>query len=255
MRGDSPHLHILGVRVDRAGQQEAINKVSSYLKTPGCKLVVTLNPEHVMLAQDSGYFKRILNASDLIVPDGIGIVWASRLLGVPLKERVAGSDLLPHVCGLCAREDAGIFLLGGKPGVAGQAAGNLKRRFPGLLIAGTSSRDPGPEADGKIVEEINASGASVLAVAYGSPKENLWIERNRQHLETVRVVIGVGGALDFISGEMPRAPKILRQAGLEWLFRLYQEPSRVGRMLSLPRFGWRVIRERQESASKETGRI
>jgi N-acetylglucosaminyldiphosphoundecaprenol N-acetyl-beta-D-mannosaminyltransferase len=243
----SDRLNVLGVRIDRAGPAESLAHIDDFLQTPGCKQIVTVNPEYVILAGKSDRLKRLLNRTELNVPDGMGIVWASRLLGEPLTSRVTGTDLLPGICGLCAERGIGIFFLGGKPGVAGKAAANLSERFPGLEVAGTSSRDPDAETDMEIVNQINESGAQVLAVAYGCPKQDFWIERNRDRLTSIRVAIGVGGAFDFISGEVPRAPRALRRAGMEWLFRLWVEPTRARRMMALPRFGWRVLRSKRTS--------
>ena len=242
-KGPTP-IKILGIRIDRTDRRESLERISSFLETPGYKLVVTVNPEHIMLAENNEHFKNILNRSELNVPDGIGIIWASRLLGKPLPERIAGADLLPRICRLCAEKGVSIFLLGGKPGIAAKAADNLRKTYPGLIVAGTSNSDPDPEMDKDTVEEINRSGATVLAVAYGSPKENLWIDRNHNDLTSVRIAIGIGGALDFISGEIPRAPTAMRKAGIEWLYRLWNEPKRYRRMATLPRFGWRVMRSR-----------
>ncbi len=241
----SDHIQILGVRIDRLRKRETLEQIASFIETPDCKLVVTVNPEHVMLTEKSAHFKEILNNSEINVPDGIGIIWASWLLGKPLPERITGTDLLPHICHICAEKAAGIFLLGGNPGIAKQTADNLRRQIPNLIIAGTSSRDPGSDADRETVKEINESGARVLAVAYGSPKENLWIDRNRHKLTSVRVAIGVGGAFDFISGRTPRAPKAMRKVGMEWLYRLWLEPQRARRMAALPRFSWRVLMSRR----------
>lgn len=240
-------LELLGVRVDCVDQYEALARVGHLMDTPGLSQIVTLNPEYVMHARNKPDLLSIINSSDLSVPDGIGIVWGARLSGKRLHRRVTGTGLLPEICRLSAHKNLSLFLLGGRPGVAEIAAEELTSRFPALEIAGTSDHDPGPESDIAIVEKINLSGAKVLAVAYGCPKQDYWIDRNRQSLTTVRVAIGVGGAFDFISGEVPRAPRWLRQAGMEWLYRLYQEPSRVGRMLALPRFGWLVIRERRKN--------
>lgn len=248
-------LELLGVRVDCVDQYEALARIGYLMDTPGLSQVVTLNPEYVMQAREKPELLRIINSSDLSVPDGIGIVWAARLLGKRLHRRVTGTGLLPEICRLSARKGRSLFLLGGRPGVADIAARELKNRFPDLVVAGTSNNDPDPDADIDTVREINQSGAQVLAVAFGCPKQDYWIDRNRELLTTVRVAIGVGGALDFISGEIPRAPRWLRRAGLEWLFRLYQEPSRLWRMLALPRFGWRVLKERRENTAKRTDRV
>ena len=245
-------LKVLGVRVDRVDRYEALARISYLMDTPGLSQVVTLNPEYVMLSRKKPELRSIINDSALSVPDGVGIVWASRLLKNPLKGRVTGTELLPEVCRLAARKCQSVFFLGGKPGVAQAAAARLQSRFPDLSIAGISSNDPGPDWDPRTLEEINRSGARVLAVAYGCPKQDYWIDTNREELSTVRVAIGVGGAFDFISGEIPRAPGWVRRAGMEWLYRLWLEPSRLKRMLALPRFGWRVLRERRRSGKHPT---
>lgn len=242
-------LQLLGSRVDRVDLYEAMARVGLLMDTPGVSQVVTLNPEYVMMARREPKLQSIINCSALSVPDGMGIVWASRLLREPLRARVTGTGLLPEICRLSARKGLSVYLLGGRPGVAGQAARELMSRFPDLTIAGTSDHDPDPKTDDQTVAEINRSGAQVLAVAYGCPKQDYWIDRNRDSLTTVRLAIGVGGALDFISGEVPRAPRWVRRAGMEWLYRLWLQPARLGRMLALPRFGWNVIRERRKQAS------
>lgn len=240
-------LDILGVPVAKAGEYETLQLIASFLETPGIKHVATVNPEYVMLAHRNPEFHDLLQRTELNIPDGVGIVWASHYLGEPLPGRVTGTDLLPLICGLCSRQGYRIFLLGGRPGIAEQAAARLTKDFPGLIVAGTSSNDPSPETDLETVAAINSSGAEVLAVAYGCPKQDFWIDANRERLPGVRLAIGVGGALDFISGEIPRAPRPLRRAGLEWLFRLWLEPGRYRRMASLPRFVWRVLKTRRRT--------
>ncbi|MBI5870232.1 MAG: WecB/TagA/CpsF family glycosyltransferase [Actinobacteria bacterium] len=238
-------LEVLGVRVDRVDPMQTMEAIAGMLGTDGCKQVVTLNPEYVMRAGREPELMRLINGSELIVPDGMGIVWASRLLGRPLKGRVTGTGLLPEIARLCAAREAGLFLLGGQPGVAEMTSAKLRHDIPGLKIAGVSSNDPGLATDERTIEAINNSGAQVLAVAYGCPKQDYWIGRNRGKLTSVRVAIGVGGAFDFISGQVPRAPKFFRRAGLEWLFRLWLEPSRARRMVALPRFGLKVLLSRK----------
>lgn len=239
-------LDVLGVRVDRVDPMQAMEAIAGMLGIPGCNQVVTLNPEYVMRAGQDPDLMRLINGSELIVPDGMGIVWASRLLGSPLKGRVTGTGLLPEIARLCAARDAGLFLLGGQPGVAEMTSAKLRREIPGLNIAGVSCSDPGAATDERTIEAINSSGAQVLAVAYGCPKQDYWIGRNRGKLSDVRVAIGVGGAFDFISGQVPRAPRFFRRAGLEWLFRLWLEPSRARRMVVLPRFGLKVLWSRRK---------
>ncbi|MHB0915588.1 MAG: WecB/TagA/CpsF family glycosyltransferase [Thermoleophilia bacterium] len=242
MSGTGQPLDVLGIKVDRVSQEQALAEIDRFLDDSGCRQIVTLNPEYVMLAGRQPELRRIINGCDLCVPDGMGIVLASRLLGEPLTGRVTGTGLLPEISRVCAETGASIYLLGGRPGVAEQAAAVLKRRFPGLRIAGTSSNDP--EDGAATVAAVNASGAAVLAVAYGCPKQDFWIDEYRGELTTVKVAIGVGGAFDFISGQVPRAPQVMRRAGLEWLFRLWLEPSRARRMSALPHFGFKVLRSR-----------
>jgi N-acetylglucosaminyldiphosphoundecaprenol N-acetyl-beta-D-mannosaminyltransferase len=237
-------LEVLGVRVDRVDALQALNAINSFFDTTGCKQVVTLNPEYVMQADRDPVLKRLINKSELVVADGMGIVWASRILGKPLKGRVTGTGLLPEIGRLCAARKTSLFLLGGQPGIAELTATKLREQIEDLEIAGISCNDPGKATDTRTIEMINESGAGVLAVAYGCPKQDYWIGRNRDRLTGIRVAIGVGGAFDFISGQTPRAPRIFRKAGLEWLFRLWLEPSRARRMLALPKFGLKVLGSR-----------
>jgi N-acetylglucosaminyldiphosphoundecaprenol N-acetyl-beta-D-mannosaminyltransferase len=236
-------LEVLGVQFDRVDPRQALTAIAGLLETPGCKQVVTPNPEYVMRADRDPELKRILNAAALSVPDGIGIIWASRLLGQPLQGRVTGVGLLPEIARLCAARGSSLYLLGGRPGVAEMTAAILREQIPNLEIAGVSCNDPDPASDPRSIEAINSSSAEVLAVAYGWPGE-YWIDKNREELTGVRVAIGVGGAFDFISGKIPRAPKLMRRLGLEWLFRLWLEPSRARRMMVLPRFGLKVLASR-----------
>jgi len=245
-------VEVLGVRVDRVDSGEALAAIGAMLDSPGCKQVVTLNPEYVMLANQEPDLMRIINQAELNVPDGIGIVWGARLLGQSLKGRVTGTGMLPAIASLCAERGVSLFLLGGQPGVAELAASELRHRIPGLEIAGVSSSDPDAWHDEETVDRINESGAGVVAVAYGCPKQDFWIARNCGRLASVRVAIGVGGALDFISGQTPRAPRLMRKAGLEWLFRLWLEPSRAKRMLALPRFGLKVLAARLKTQGHHT---
>ncbi len=240
-------LEVLGVRVDRVDSLHALKAIASFLNTPGCKQVVTLNPEYVMRAGEDLELKRLINASELIVPDGTGIVWASRLSGQPLKDRVTGSNLLPEIARLCAARGESLFLLGGRPDVAELTAAKLLEQNPALEIAGVSSNDPDDSLDPQTIAEINDSGATILAVAYGCPKQDFWIDKNRGDLTSVRVAIGVGGSFDFVSGQIPRAPVIMQKLGLEWLFRLWLEPERARRMAALPRFAVNVLKSRGNS--------
>ncbi len=241
-------VYVLGVRVDRVTQQEALAKIEELIAArgaapadarPPCRQVVTVNTEFVMAAQKDEPFRAAINEAALVVPDGMGVVWATRYLGRPAPERVTGTDMLPALAERCAARGYRLYLLGAAPGVVEEAAERLRQRFPGLQIAGTYAGSPAPAEEDAIIERLAEARADVLCVAYGAPAQELWIRRNLARLPAA-VAMGVGGAYDFISGRKPRAPRAMQRLGLEWLYRLYREPWRWRRMLALPRF-WLVM--------------
>jgi len=242
-----PQVVILGVPVHAVTFAGLLDAIAGWIaQGDRTYQVCTASPEFVMIAQDDAAFRRVLRRADLCVADGVGLLLAARFLGNPLPQRVTGSDGLPLIAARAAQTGWKLFLLGAAPGVAEQAAANLMRRYPGLRIAGTYAGSPDPSEDEALVARINASGADILFVAYGAPRQDLWIARNASRL-TVRVAIGVGGALDFAAGRVPRAPRWMQRLGLEWLFRLVREPWRWRRMLRLPRFVWAVLRHRERA--------
>jgi N-acetylglucosaminyldiphosphoundecaprenol N-acetyl-beta-D-mannosaminyltransferase len=214
--------------------------------------ICTVSPEFVMIAQDNPEFMQVLRQADLCVADGVGLLLAARLLGHRLPERVTGSDGVPLIARRAAERGWKLFLLGAAPGVAERAAARLMADNPGLVIAGTYAGSPDPAEEEAIVARVNTSGADVLFVAYGAPQQDLWIARNRDRL-TVAVAMGVGGTFDFIAGVVPRAPRWMRQTGLEWLYRLYRQPWRWRRMLRLPRFMWAVLTRRGQPLPRAEG--
>lgn len=234
-------ITILGIPIDRLTMAQTVAHIIALMAEPRLHQITTPNPEFVMAAQTDADFRRILNQADLSLPDGIGLVWASRWLGQPIPERVPGSELVYQLAEAAAAHTFPLFLLGAEPGVAEQAGAILQTRYPGLIIAGTYAGSPDTAEDEAICRMINQSGANLLYVAYGAPQQDKWIDRNRGRIPTVRVAIGVGGALDFITGKRTRAPRWMQKLGLEWLYRLWQEPWRWRRMLALPRFVWAVL--------------
>jgi N-acetylglucosaminyldiphosphoundecaprenol N-acetyl-beta-D-mannosaminyltransferase len=189
-----------------------------------------------MAARVDAAFRETLNESTLAIPDGAGLLLAGRLLGTPLRAQVAGTDLADRIAALCAAEGYRLFLLGAAPGVAELAAQRLRERHPGLAIAGTYAGYADPSADEETRERLREAGKiDALFVAYGAKKQELWIARNQAALE-IPLAVGVGGVFDFFSGQVPRAPALVRRAGFDWLFRLIVQPWRWRRQLALPRF-------------------
>ncbi len=236
-----PVVPILGIPVHAVTAAEALTLVDSYMAEPRLHQIATVNPEFVMAAQADAAFRHALRTADLCLPDGVGLLYAARRWGRSLPERVPGSEFVYALAGRAAACGWPLFLLGAAPGVAEEAARIFEQRYPGLLIVGTYAGSPDPAENESIVRMINDSGATLLYVAYGAPKQDKWIERNRHTLTTVRVAIGVGGSLDFVTGRAARAPSWAQERGLEWLYRLYKEPWRWRRMLALPRFALRVL--------------
>ena len=242
-------VDILGVRVDNVTTTSALAVMEAFVSDGGTHQVVTVNPEFVIRAQRDPAFHVVLDEADLALPDGYGLLWASRLLGTPLCERVAGSDLLPLLARLSAQRGYRMFLLGAAPGVAERTANILSGEYPSLQIAGTFSGSPAPEEEGDLIARIVPTSPDFLLVAYGAPEQDLWIHRNAAKLG-VSVCMGVGGSFDFVAGIRRRAPLWMQERGLEWLYRLIQEPRRWRRMLALPQFVYRVVRQRIALANR-----
>lgn len=243
-------ISILGVPVHDVTLEETLALIDQFVHDGTSHQVCTVNPEFIMTAQSDAEFKRILQHSSLNLPDGIGVVWAARRLGHPLRERVAGSDLVGVIADRAQRTGWRIFLLGAAEGVAEQAAIILRERYPQANIVGAYAGSPRAEEEADITARVRSSGADVLLVAYGAPGQDKWIDRNIQQTG-VAVAIGIGGSLDFIVGKQKRAPQWLQRIGLEWLYRLIREPWRWRRQLALPRFVWRVLFVKREASREE----
>jgi len=229
-------MEILGVRVDNLGEEEIFERIDGFLRSEKKHYIVTLNPEFLVWARKDEEFRGILNGADLAVPDGVGLVFASWFLGEPLKKRFAGVDLMEKICQKFAREECQIFLVGGGAGVARKAADNLREKYDGLEIR---------EIDIEKISEYQIEKPSILFVALGMPKQEKWIAENLRKLPSVKLAVGVGGAFDFISGDIRRAPKFLRATGLEWAWRFGVQPRRVKRIFNaVVMFPWMVIRGR-----------
>lgn len=236
-------INILGVNIDEVTMNDAHNRVIEFLNNEEkASIVFTPNSEMIMYAYKQQEFANILNAADLSVPDGIGVVYASRILRKPLNERVAGFDLSKTILKELPKTGHSVFLFGGLPGIAEQAKQKLESEYPGIKIAGTQHGYFDISEEEEIIRRINASQADILFVCLGFPKQERWIYENKDKLK-VKVCMGIGGSLDVFAGKVKRAPYFYRKLGIEWLYRLIREPRRYKRMLALPKFGFTVIWE------------
>ena len=224
---------VLGVAFDDVTMDEAVDRALAMLEEDGPHLVVTPNPEIVQRAKQDPEFARILAGAHLVIPDGIGVVYAARILGRPLKGRVPGIDFAAALLGRAAGMGKRLYLLGAAPGVAEQAAVNLQAAYPGLVVCG--AHDGYFQEDGPVADAIRAARADIVFVCLGVPKQEKWIDANGE-AAGARLYIGLGGSLDVFAGKVERAPESFQKLGLEWLYRLIRQPSRIGRMSRLPLF-------------------
>ena len=222
---------ILGVRFDDLTQQEATQQGRQLLEEDKFHYVVTPNPEFLLAAEKDPEFRRVLNAADLVLPDGIGVVYSAKILGTPLKERVPGIEFAEAM--LSALNDMGgrLYLLGAKPGVAEEAGRRICARYPALVLCGT--HDGYFKDEQAILPEIAAAKPDLLFVCLGAPKQEKWMARWGRHTGA-KLAIGLGGCLDVFAGNVQRAPERWQKLGLEWAYRLKKEPKRIGRMAKLP---------------------
>jgi N-acetylglucosaminyldiphosphoundecaprenol N-acetyl-beta-D-mannosaminyltransferase len=240
-----PAVHILGVRVHAVTMAGTLDWIEAAVEARASQQLCTANPEFVMAAQRDPDFLRVLNQADLVIPDGIGLVWAARWLGRPLPARVAGSDLVGLIAERAAARGWRLFFLGAAEGVAQRAAAVLQARYPGWVLAGAYAGSPRPEDEAAIGAMIQAARPDVLLVAYGAPAQDKWIARNRDRLG-VPVSLGVGGSFDFLVGVARRAPAWMQGAHLEWLHRLVHQPWRVRRIFTaVVLFPLAVLRRRR----------
>lgn len=226
-------IDVLGVGFDNITMDQAVAEGVRLMDTAGAHYVVTPNPEIVETCRQDGEAMEAVNGADLVLADGIGVIYGAKLLGTPLKGRVTGIGFAQGLMERMAGNGRSLYLLGAKPGVAERAAENLARQYPGLQIAGT--HDGYFSEDGPVTEDIRASGADVVFVCLGAPKQEKWMQKNGE-ATGARLLVGLGGCLDVFSGQVQRAPEMFQKLGLEWLYRLVKSPSRIGRMMKLPLF-------------------
>ena len=236
-------INVRGVNFDNVTLVEAAAFLGDRLTPGGVKeltAVFTPNSEIVQLCIEQNEYFDLINSADLIIPDGIGVIKAAKILGTPLKERVPGVELGEAMFEYAAENDVKVYFLGGKPGVAEAAAKNMGEKYPSLNVTGTTDgyfKKEGEESD-EVIGKIADSGATLLFVCLGVPVQERWIHDNREKLALigVKVALALGGSLDVYSGTVKRAPAVFRKTGMEWFYRLLCQPSRIGRMMKLPKF-------------------
>ncbi len=236
-------VRILGVRIDALTYAGLLDYIGAFVAAGTPHQIATANPEFVMEAQTNALFRDTLERADLVMADGVGLLWAARRQGKVLPARVTGSDALPLIAERAAQTGWRLYLLGAAPGIAERTAEILAARYAGVQIVGTHVGSPAEDEAPAILERVRAARPDVLFVAYGAPKQDLWIARHRDVL-TVPVMMGVGGAFDHITGVRRRAPRWVQRLNLEWLFRLVTQPWRWRRQLVLPRFVWAVLTDK-----------
>lgn len=245
---DAPVSQLFGVRVHRLTMEEAVAVTRRLLLSGGFHQIVTVNGPMLVQAARQARIRQLLNAVSLAIPDGVGVVIAARVLGLPPFVRVAGVDLVDRLCALCAKEGFRVHLLGAAAGVAEAAGRALQSRYAGLQIAGTHHGYFGPDEEAGLVESIRKARPHLLLVALGFPRQEEWIAAHRESLPSV--CIGVGGTLDVFAGRVRRAPEWAQRTGLEWAYRLMQEPRRWRVIMSLPLLIALAVRERVKSELK-----
>jgi N-acetylglucosaminyldiphosphoundecaprenol N-acetyl-beta-D-mannosaminyltransferase len=222
---------ILDLDVHHVTLDAVCERIEAFIRSGMPHQIATVNMDFVRIGRKDAAFRDAVNQADLAVPDGVPVIWLSRLLGTPLPERVTGVDIVEQGAALAAKQGYRIFLLGAAPGIADAAATELRVRYPGLDVAGTYSPPMGPftpQEDTRMVAAVRAVSPDILFVAFGAPRQDVWI---REHLEelNVPVCVGVGGTFNFLAGTVKRAPQWMRRSGLEWAYRVGQEPRRLWR--------------------------
>lgn len=234
--------NILGFNVVSSGKEELMEAVRNDIGSRTQRLIVAINPEKILLARKDEKLAQILRIVDYPIPDGVGILWASKLQKGSIKQRITGIDCMEMLCAKAAEFGWRVFLYGAKPGVADIAGNALVKKYPALIIAGTAN---GYGNDNQaLIEQINASNADILFVALGSPAQENWILQNRNKL-SVKVFQGVGGSFDVFCGNIKRAPKWMQKCGLEWFYRLLKQPKRIIRQSKMIVFLFLILGNRK----------
>lgn len=234
-------IDVMGLKFDSMTMDEALSRAEALLRGDKAAYVVTPNAEIAYEALHDGQLREMLNGADLMLPDGAGVVLASKLLRTLVKQKVAGVDFAAGLLGILERNGQSLYLLGGKPGIGELAAQKMLEAHPQLRIAGIA--DGYFQDEAPVIAKINASGADALFVCLGAPKQERFMVQHQQELH-VHLMAGLGGSLDAFAGTVQRAPAWMIRLNLEWLYRLIREPKRFRRMLRLPKYLWAVMLKR-----------
>lgn len=235
---------ILGVKVSNETYDTLSKKCLTHIEKKEQAFIVAINPEKIMLASNDEKLQQLLNQADYQIPDGIGVILASKLQKGTINERITGVDLMERLIEDAASHKKKVFFYGGKPGVAESAKKALEEEYAGLSVVGVL--DGYQKDEQKVIDTINQQAPDYLFVALGSPKQEQWIVKHKKHLN-VSIFQGVGGSFDVFSGNVKRAPAFFRKTGTEWLYRLLKEPKRIKRQLNLPRFLVKVMKNLKRS--------
>ena len=231
-------VDVLGVGFDNITMDQAVAEGVRLMDTDGAHYVVTPNPEIVEVCREDAQAMDAVKNADLVIPDGIGVIYGAKILGTPLKEKIPGIEYAARLMEQMAVNGKTLFLLGAKPGVAQEAERRLCKLYPGLKIVGT--HDGYFKDDEVVIREIRESGADVVFVCLGAPRQEKWM-RKYGEATGAHLLLGLGGSLDVFSGTVKRAPEVYQKLGLEWFHRLITNPARAGRMMKLPLFLVHVI--------------
>lgn len=240
---------ICGIKITNLSFRNCLDYISHYIGKSAQAFIVTPNVDHIIRLQNDAEFREVYKHADLVLADGVPLLWAARFLGTPLKEKISGSDLFPILCELAAEKGFKLFFLGGRAGAADKATHVMRKRLPGIQITGAYCPPFGYENDveenKKIVDIITVAKPDILFVGVGSPKQEKWIYKHKDKYQ-VPVSIGVGAAFDFVSGMVKRAPVWMQKAGLEWFWRLMMEPKRLWKryLIDDPVFFWLVLKQK-----------
>ncbi len=239
-----PTVPIFGIPFSKLNMKDTVSYLTEAVHSGRPHQVITANPIMVMTALNDPQYKEMMQSAELIVPDGTGIVWAAGVGGDPVAERVTGFDMLHELFKVGESYRWKFYLLGTTPEVIQEAAQRLQMQYPAAVIAGYRDGFFGPEQDDEVIEDIRKAAPDILFVARGADTQEPWIARYKERLG-VPVIMGVGGSFDIISGKLKRAPKVFQKLRLEWFYRLLREPTRFKRMLVLPKFAMKVLREKE----------